>query len=243
MNSQSVGDSTPGAIEWPGTQQYHEVCCICDGEVQKWELWASNTITNISEIEIIQTSLQCTTNYYITVVVTGGTSDGLHQTKCKWLLEVRKSYEILITATWFRWWCLCHCTNVPTLIRVRAEVTADNAVSECHGSGHLRVCLCVLTLLELTTDLREALMHADDIYTVDSTTVTSATLPNLQCNTKYTTWVYASSGQIDSTSSPRMVSLTLWWCTQWTVQQQPVPPCTTSSVTQSTLFGLMLEVV
>ena len=43
--------------------------------------------------------------------------------------------------------------------------------------------------------------HADDIYTVDNTTATSATLPNLQCNTKYTIWVYASGGQIDSTSS------------------------------------------
>ena len=29
------------------------------------------------------------------------------------------------------------------------------------------------------------------MYTVDNTTATSATLPNLQCNTKYTIWVHA----------------------------------------------------
>ena len=34
----------------------------------------------------------------------------------------------------------------------------------------------------------------------------------------------------------------LGWCTQLTIQQQPVPPCPTSSVTQSTLSGFMLRV-
>ena len=36
------------------------------------------------------------------------------------------------------------------------------------------------------------------MYTVSNTTATSATLPNLQCNTEYTIWVYARSDQIDS---------------------------------------------
>ena len=45
------------------------------------------------------------------------------------------------------------------------------------------------------------------MYTVDSITATSATLPNLQCNTKYTMWVHASGDQINRTSTPRMVSL------------------------------------
>ena len=45
------------------------------------------------------------------------------------------------------------------------------------------------------------------MYTVDKKTATSATLPNLQCNTKYTIWVYASGGQINRTSVPRMISL------------------------------------
>ena len=46
------------------------------------------------------------------------------------------------------------------------------------------------------------MMHA-----VDNTTATNATLPNLQCNTKYSIWVYARGGQINRTSSPIIVSL------------------------------------
>jgi len=45
------------------------------------------------------------------------------------------------------------------------------------------------------------------VYTVDNTTVTSATLPNLQCDTKYTIRVNARGGQTDRTSVSRMVSL------------------------------------
>ena len=36
---------------------------------------ATYTITNTLQAEVIQTGLQCATNYYITVVVTGETSD------------------------------------------------------------------------------------------------------------------------------------------------------------------------
>ena len=47
------------------------------------------------------------------------------------------------------------------------------------------------------------------MYTVDSTTATNATLPNLQCNMKYTVWVYVESGsnKTKNMSSPRIVSL------------------------------------
>ena len=38
------------------------------------------TTNSTSETEFIQTDLQCTTNYYITVVVTSATSDGSHPT-------------------------------------------------------------------------------------------------------------------------------------------------------------------
>ena len=46
------------------------------------------------------------------------------------------------------------------------------------------------------------------MYTVNNTTATSATLPNLQCNTKYTIWVYVESGsnETGNTSNPRRVS-------------------------------------
>ena len=45
------------------------------------------------------------------------------------------------------------------------------------------------------------------MYTVDNTTATSATLPNLQCNTKYTIWVHASGGLNGATSDPIRTSL------------------------------------
>ena len=43
------------------------------------------------------------------------------------------------------------------------------------------------------------------MYPVDSTTATSTILSNLQCNTDYTLWVYASGGQAGKTSVHRMV--------------------------------------
>ena len=45
------------------------------------------------------------------------------------------------------------------------------------------------------------------MYTVGNTTATSATLSNLQCNTKYTVWVHVRGSQINKTSASRMVSL------------------------------------
>ena len=45
------------------------------------------------------------------------------------------------------------------------------------------------------------------MYTVDNTTATGATLPNLLCNTEYTVWVHASGGLNNSRSVPRMVYL------------------------------------
>ena len=41
---------------------------------------ATYTTNSTSETEFIQTDLQCTTNYYITVVVTGKISDDLNPT-------------------------------------------------------------------------------------------------------------------------------------------------------------------
>ena len=50
---------------------------------------------------------------------------------------------------------------------------------------------------------------SDRIYTVNSTTATSATLPDLQCNTKYTISVHmhASGDHNDTRSHSRTVSL------------------------------------
>ena len=45
------------------------------------------------------------------------------------------------------------------------------------------------------------------MYTVSNTTGTSATLPNLQCNTEYTIWVVARGGLTTRTSVPKMFFL------------------------------------
>ena len=45
------------------------------------------------------------------------------------------------------------------------------------------------------------------MYTVDNTTATSATLPNLQCDTEYTIWFVARGGQLGQSSVSRMVFL------------------------------------
>ena len=47
------------------------------------------------------------------------------------------------------------------------------------------------------------------MYTVDNTTATSVTLPNLKCSTKYTILVYVVDGShmTGNTSAPRMVFL------------------------------------
>ena len=49
---------------------------------------ANYTTTNTSQTEIIQTGLQCVTNYYIRVVVTGAASDGLHVTQSSSQVQV-----------------------------------------------------------------------------------------------------------------------------------------------------------
>ena len=49
---------------------------------------ATNTTTNTSQTEIIQTGLQCTTNYYITVVVTGETADDPRPTLSSNIVQV-----------------------------------------------------------------------------------------------------------------------------------------------------------
>ena len=41
-------------------------------------LVATYNTTNTSQTEFIQTNLQCTTYYYVSVVVTGAGSDGVH---------------------------------------------------------------------------------------------------------------------------------------------------------------------
>ena len=84
---------------------------------------------------------------------------------------------------------------------MRAEVTAENTSIRVSWEW---LCQSVLDLVRV--DYRPeggSLM----MYAVDNTTTTSATLPNLQCNTKYTVQVYVEASRTDITSPSRTVSL------------------------------------
>ena len=95
-------------------------------------------------------------------------------------------------------------TDVPGPFIVRAEVTADNTSIRVSWEWSCQ---------DMPTHINLVRVHYQPeggslmMYTVDNTTATSATLLNLQCNTKYTIWVRAKGNQINRTSAPRMVSL------------------------------------
>ena len=81
VSAESVGGSTPGArVTWNTTVPPE---CVISVRVEfrtsssHSPAVASNTTTNTSQTEIIQTGLQCATNYYIRVIVTGGQSGTL----------------------------------------------------------------------------------------------------------------------------------------------------------------------
>ena len=84
VSAESVGSSTPGArVTWSTTVP-HE--CVASVRVEfrtssnLGPVVATHTTTTTSQTEVVQTGLQCTTYYYINVVVTGETSDDLHPT-------------------------------------------------------------------------------------------------------------------------------------------------------------------
>ena len=101
-------------------------------------------------------------------------------------------------------WPFSYCTDTCLPVGVRAEVTADNeSIRVSWKWSHQGVSMCVDFIRVDYQPEGGSLM----MYTVGNTTATSANLPNLQCNTEYTIWVYARSDQIDSRSTPRVVSL------------------------------------
>ena len=92
-------------------------------------------------------------------------------------------------------------TDLPAPVRVRAEATADNTSIRVSWEWS---CQGVLDLVRVHYQPEGGSLT---MYTVDNTTVTSATLPNLKCNTKCSIWVHARGGQINTTSVSRMVFL------------------------------------
>ena len=204
VSAESVRGSTPGVrVIWTTVPPE----CVASVTVEfrtssRGPVVVTYTTTNTSQTEVIQTSLQCATNYYISVVVTGETSDCLHLTlnsrQVQVLVGGREIVWFYLQLNLIRWWLSC--TDLPVPSGVRAEVTADNTSIRvlwkwsCQNvPGLLRV--------DYQPEGGSRIMH-----TVDNTVATSATLPNLRCNTMYTIWVhYVQNGM--STSVSRMVYL------------------------------------
>ena len=99
----------------------------------------------------------------------------------------------------------CHIPDIPAPVGVRAEPIADNASIRVSWQWFAGVLACV----DLVTVRYQPEGGSLMMYTVDNTPTdaTSVTLPNLQCNTEYTIWVYARHGHFDRTSVSRMVFL------------------------------------
>ena len=100
-----------------------------------------------------------------------------------------------------------NCTDILTPFEVRAAVTADNTsirVSWRWLRQFQPTCIVDLVRVHYQPEGGSLIM-----YTVSNTTATSATLLNLQCDTQYTIWVYASGGRghINGRSAPIRVSL------------------------------------
>ena len=95
-------------------------------------------------------------------------------------------------------------TDVPGPFIVRAEATADNTSIRVSWEWSCQGVPMYVNLVRVHYQPEGGSLM---MYTVGSTTATSATLPNLQCDTKYTIWVHAEVGQFNGTSVSRMVSL------------------------------------
>ena len=97
-----------------------------------------------------------------------------------------------------------NCTDPPFPFGVRAEATADNtSIRVSWQWSRQGVPMCVDLVRVNYQPEGGSLMS----YIVGNTTATSATLLNLQCNTKYTVWVQARSAGTGRRSSSKMVSL------------------------------------
>ena len=97
-------------------------------------------------------------------------------------------------------------TDIPTPVRVRAEATADNTsirvLWEWSYQGEL---MCIESA---RVDYQQEGVFSPLMYIMASVMATSATLSNLQCNTRYTINVYAEwGGRFGTRSIFRVVTL------------------------------------
>ena len=92
VRAESVDGPTPAArVTWSTTVPPE---CVASVRVEfrtgshTGPVVATYTTNSTSETEFIQTGLQCTTNYYIRVVVTGVKINGIHPTKSNSTVQV-----------------------------------------------------------------------------------------------------------------------------------------------------------
>ena len=154
--------------------------------------------------ETTLTNIQCNTNYTITVVTTAGEHKRESVARTVYLpVQGIPQHACIFCANYLEVVSFeSHIILAP--VEVRAEASADNTsirVSwqwSCQG-----VPMCVdLVRVDYQTE-RGTLM----MFTVDNTTATSVTLPNLKCKTEYTVWVQVRGIQLNKTSAPKKVYL------------------------------------
>ena len=81
VRAESVDGPTPAArVTWSTTAPECVASVRVDFRTASSAVVATYNTTNTSQTEVIQTDLQCATNYFITVVVTGVILDGVHPT-------------------------------------------------------------------------------------------------------------------------------------------------------------------
>ena len=197
-----VSVAQPLVSEWPGETTLPPECVtsvrVNFRATTNGVLVATYTATNTSQNEIIQTGLQCGTSHYTRVVVTGEprhqgipVEQFLSSSQVQVFVEGKENIAcIRFQSQHPDGGYVFHCTAIPILFGVRAEVTADNTSIRVSWGWS---CQGVLDLVRVHFQPEGGCLMT---YTVDSITATSATLPNLQCNTNYTIWVHARGGQI-----------------------------------------------
>ena len=150
VNAESVDGLTPSArVTWSTTIPPE---CVASLRVdfrtqsQSGMLVATYNTTNTSQTEVIQTDLQCATNYFITVVATGIILDGIHPTLTS------SPFQVLIGG---KKNCICIIMHefsnlVYTIAQIYQpqlesvlKLPLTTPVLQCFGSGHVRTCRCV----------------------------------------------------------------------------------------------------
>ena len=161
---------------------------------------SSLQLSDPAATEATLTDLQCNTNYTITVVATAGEHErrSVARTVFVPLQGILKHASVDHSNEYFS------VLDIPIPVGVTAKATKDNTTVRVSWQwSHQDVLTCVdLVRVHYQPEGGSLMM-----YTVDNTTATSATLPNLQCNTKYTIWVHARDGLNNARSSFTLATL------------------------------------